>query len=138
MKKTAIIYGLLLAAFVVVLKTLEYKWLVKEISQQIYILMIALFFMALGVWLSYQLITKKQHTESKDKNLVAIKQLGLSPKELQVLEKVAAGLSNQAIANELFVSINTIKTHLKNSYAKLSVSSRINAINKLKELNIVE
>ena len=94
--------------------------------------------MALGVWLSYQLITKKQHAESKDKNLVAIKQLGLSPKELQVLEKVAAGLSNQAIANELFVSIDTITTRLKNRYAKLSVSSRINAINKLKELNIVE
>ncbi len=137
MKKTVIIYGALLAAVVVALKTLEYKWLVRDISQQVYILIIALGFMALGVWISYQLLTKKQTTQPNSQNMAAIKQLGLSPKELQVLEKVVAGLSNQAIADELFVSINTVKTHLKNGYAKLSVSSRVQAINKLKEYNII-
>ncbi len=138
MKKNVIIYGFLLAVVVVGLKTLEYKWMVRDISQPIYILVIAVGFMFLGVWVSYQLLNKKQPQKIGSPNQAAIEQLGLSPKELQVLEKVAAGLSNQAIANELFVSINTIKTHLKNSYSKLSVSSRIHAINKLKALNIVK
>ena len=138
MKKTVFIYGLLLAGVVVGLKTLEHKWMVRDISQQVYILFIALSFMALGIWLSYQLIRKNQNKNINSVNHAVIKQLGLSPKELQVLEKMATGLSNQAIANELFISINTVKTHIKNCYTKLSVSSRIQAINKAKDLRVIE
>ncbi len=138
MKKTVFIYGLLLAGVLISLKTLEYKWLLRDISQQVYLLIVALGFMALGVWLSFQLIRPKPYKQHAMPNEAAIKQLGLSEKELRVLEKMAQGLSNQDIADELFVSINTVKTHLKNGYVKLEVSSRIKAINKLKSLNIVK
>ncbi len=137
MKKTVIIYGLLLGVVLIGLKTLEYKWLIRDLSQQLYIFLIALFFMALGVWLSYQFIHKNNNNEF-EQNTQAVVALGLSARELQVLEKLAEGLSNQQIADTLFVSVNTVKTHLKNGFIKLEVNNRVQAINKLKSLNVVE
>lgn len=138
MKKTVLIYGLGLAALLLILKTLEYKWLLQDISWQLYGLLIAVFFMALGVWFSSHLWSKQSSHKPFQVNQQAIHELQLSSRELVVLEKLAAGLSNQAIADELYVSINTVKTHLKNGFNKLEVSNRLQAINKLKALNIIE
>ncbi|WP_305067289.1 response regulator transcription factor [Marinicella meishanensis] len=138
MTKTAIIYGLGLAVLLLVLKTLEYKWLLQDISWQLYGLFIAVFFTALGLWLSGHLWPKKTTQDPFQVNHQAIQSLQLSERELAVLQKLAAGLSNQAIADELFVSINTVKTHLKNGFSKLEVNNRLQAINKLKALNIIE
>jgi len=138
MKKSMVLYGLGLAALLLLLKTVEYKWLLQDISWQLYGLFIAVFFTALGVWLSSQLWSKQRDDQEFIVNQQAIDALGLSQRELAVLEKLAAGLSNQAIADELFVSINTVKTHLKNGFSKLEVNNRMQAINKLKSLNIIE
>ena len=139
MKKTVLIYGLLLAALLVVLKTLEYRWLLKDISWQLYVTAVALMFLGLGVWLARMWFQPKSHLdESTGPNTQAIKALGLSSRELQVLQKLSSGASNQEIADELYVSVNTIKTHLKNAFIKLEVSNRVQAINKLKDLNITD
>jgi DNA-binding NarL/FixJ family response regulator len=136
MKRTVWIYGLLLGVLVVALKMLEYKWLVRDLSWQASLALVALGFMALGIWFSRRFFqpTKPQPFTV---NQAAIKALGLSEKELAVLSKLAEGLSNQQIADALYVSVNTVKTHLKNAFAKLEVNSRVQAINQLKALQIV-
>lgn len=137
MKKTVLIYGLLLAVLLVVLKTLEYRWLIKDISWQLYVAAVALMFLGLGVWLARMWFKPHVAEDNAGPNTQAIKALGLSAREVQVLQKLATGASNQVIADELFVSVNTIKTHLKNAFIKLEVSNRVQAINKLKDLKII-
>ncbi|MCA0350660.1 MAG: LuxR C-terminal-related transcriptional regulator [Chloroflexi bacterium] len=61
----------------------------------------------------------------------------LSERELEVIRLLAAGFSNQAIAYQLVVTLNTIKTHLKNIYGKLAVSSRTQAIARARSLNLI-
>lgn len=138
MKKTVIIYGLLLAVLVIVLKTIEYKWLIKDISWQITLFLIALLFTAMGIWLSKYLLVNKNNSKPFIQNTTAIVQLGLSKREIEVLKKLIEGASNQDIADQLFVSVNTVKTHLKNGFMKLEVNNRVQAINKLKAMDIFE
>ncbi len=138
MKRTVIIYGMSLAFLVAVLKSIEYKWLVRDISWQLYVLFIAVFFTLLGMWFSGRLMRKNETIGPFQPNIRAINALRLSERELQVLQKLAEGLSNQDIADQLYVSVNTVKTHLKNGFSKLEVNSRLQAINKLKELSIIQ
>ena len=138
MKKTTLIYGLALAALAILLKTIEYKWMVKDITVEIYITIIAFIFCVLGIWVGNRLVEQKNNQLPFEKNNRAIKSLGLSVRELQILTELLHGHTNQKIAENLFISINTVKTHLKNSYAKLDVNNRILAIEKLKSLNIIE
>ncbi|MFC3195512.1 LuxR C-terminal-related transcriptional regulator [Marinicella sediminis] len=136
MRRTIWIYGLMLGVLVVVFKTLEYKWLIKDLSWQWSLSLVAVLFMGLGIWFS-QHLNKAKAPDRFKVNQTAIDTLGLSTRELAVLEKLTAGLSNQQIADALFVSVNTVKTHLKNAFTKLEVNSRVQAINKLKALQIV-
>ena len=138
MKKTVLIYGLLLAALLVVLKTLEYRWWLKDISWQLYVTAVALMFLGLGVWLARMWFKPSDAECNSGPNTQAIKALGLSAREIQVLQELASGASNKEIADELFVSVNTIKTHLKNAFIKLEVTNRVQAINKLKDLKITD
>ena len=55
-------------------------------------------------------------------------QVSLSSREIEVLERVAAGQSNTDVAAELFVSETTVKSHLAHIYSKLGVSSRTAAV----------
>ncbi|MBL7864664.1 MAG: response regulator transcription factor, partial [Cyclobacteriaceae bacterium] len=61
----------------------------------------------------------------------------ISKREHEVLELIARGHSNQEIADKLFVSVNTIKTHLSNLFLKLEVSRRTQAIQKAKDLRLI-
>ncbi len=136
MKKTVLLYGFILALVLIGLKTIEYKWLVRDLGQHLYVFLVAVLFMLLGIWFSYHLLTKK-HAPQADTNEAAIKALGLSNRELEILNKLAEGLTNQQIAEVSFVSINTVKTHLKNAFMKLEVNNRTEAVNKLRQLNII-
>lgn len=120
------------------MKSIEYKWLIKDISWEFYVLCIAVTFCLLGIWLGNKLVNRNQRSQPFETNHQAITSLGLSNRELQVLQEMVKGHSNQIIADRLFISINTVKTHIKNSYSKLDVSNRILAIEKLKSLNIFE
>jgi len=61
----------------------------------------------------------------------------LSKKELQTLELLVAGLANKEIAERLFVSQNTVKSHIKKIYAKLNVNNRVTAIKRANDLNLI-
>lgn len=136
MSKSVWLYGLLLGVLVVVLKMLEYKWLIRDLNWQASVALVAVLFMGIGYWVS-QHLNRTNKPLPFEVNQAAIDALGLSPRELEVLQQLAAGLSNQQIADALFVSLNTVKTHLKNSFVKLEVSSRTQAIRKLKDLHLV-
>lgn len=141
MKRTILIYGLSLAVLIFVLKFIEYRFLVRDLSLEFYIGTIAIFFTVLGVWAGLKLTKKKaiiitnpafQFDQSR------IDSLGISKREYEVLELMARGLSNQEIADKLFVSLNTIKTHSSNLFLKLEVSRRTQAVQKGKELQLIQ
>jgi two-component system, NarL family, response regulator LiaR len=141
MKRTIILYALALAALVFLLKMLEYKYLVRELKLEFYLGVIAVIFAALGVWAGLKLTRKtpvvvnSSTPFSPDENL--IRQSGISKREYEVLELMAKGLSNQEIADQLFVSLNTVKTHTSNLFIKLDVKRRTQAIQKAKGMHLI-
>lgn len=118
-------------------------------SQDIYTGAIAILFTALGVWIAVKLSKPKVETILIEKpiyisaesnfvaNTIAIEKFSLSRREIEVLELMAKGLSNKEIADELFVSLNTIKTHSSKLFEKLDVKRRTQAIEKAKKSGII-
>ncbi len=141
MKKTVLLYGTLLAVLVVCLQILEYRFFIRDLSIEVYVGLIASFFTALGIWLGLKLINKKSEPQFLSaENLVIdaakLQAYGISERELQVLQLMAQGLSNQEIANQLFVSLHTVKTHSSNLYSKLNVKRRTQAIQKARAMSL--
>lgn len=130
-------YGLAMAILVFLLEYFEYRYLVRELSVEILILIIAFVFTALGLWAGSKLVSQKPPQVDFNRNDKAIAYLQISDRELEVLEQVAKGLSNKEIAATLFVSVNTVKTHLKKLYEKLEVNRRTQAVEKARELNLI-
>ncbi|WP_395377354.1 response regulator transcription factor [Marinicella sp. W31] len=138
MRKTVLVYGLALAVLTLFLKTIEYKLLLRDWRQEIYIAIIAVLFVVLGLWLGLSLgRSRPDRKDSFEANQKAIEYLDLRPRELEILEAIAAGHSNQQIADRLFISINTVKTHLKNLYQKLDAERRTQALQKARELQLI-
>jgi NarL family two-component system response regulator LiaR len=139
MKRTVIIYGFSLAALVFVLKYLEYRLIVRDLSIEFYVGLVALFFVTLGIWVGLKLTRKKVVLIGPEFTLnePALQRLGISKRELEVLELMARGLSNQEIADKLFVSLNTVKTHTSNLFVKLDVTRRTQAVRRGKELRLI-
>jgi two-component system, NarL family, response regulator LiaR len=142
MWKTILLYAFLLAGLTAALKLLEYRYLIRDLSLEFYLGIIALAFTAIGVWAGLKLTRKKMlvMAQPSDKftiNENNLKQLGISKREQEVLELIAKGLSNQEIADKLFVSQNTVKTHLSNLFLKLEAKRRTQAIQKAKELSLI-
>ena len=137
MIKTVIIYGIILALLVFALKYVEYRYMVRNLPLEILISLISIIFVALGWWLAQKLMIPTPASPGFEKNEKAANYLGLSERELEVLELVASGLSNKEIAGKLFVSVNTVKTHLKNVYEKLEVNRRTQAVEKAKSLKLI-
>ena len=141
MRRTIIIYGVAMAALIGVLKAVEYKYFVRDIPLEFYIGLVAVMFTGLGIWAGLQLTRPKvievevQGPFERDDQ--AVKKLGISKREFEVLELIAAGLSNQDIADRLFVSTSTVKTHVSNVLAKLDASRRTEAIARAKEMRII-
>ena len=145
--KRIIFYGLVLAALVFLLKFLQWKFIILDNALEIYIGLIALLFTVLGVWLAHQLIKPKiekvvveKHIliqSDEDIQLLPDVDHSLSPRELEVLQLLANGHSNGDIAEELFVSLSTVKSHVSNIYSKLEVKRRTQAIQKGKKLGLV-
>lgn len=137
MTKPILIYSIGIACAAFALQWLEYKYAVRMFSTEFYFVIIALIFTALGIWVGNRL-TARNRPRPFQKNQRAIDYLGLSPSEQKVLALLAKGLSNAEIAGRIHVSINTVKSHLGNLYAKLEVSRRTQAVHKARSLKIVE
>ena len=147
--KQTILYGISLGLLLFLLKWLELRFLVIDHAFEIYAGAIAIIFTSLGIWLALKLSRPKVETVVVEKqvfvtppadfspNTVAISELELSRRELQVLELMAKGHSNEEIAREIFVSLSTVKTHNQNLFFKLDVKRRTQAVEKARRLQII-
>lgn len=133
---TVILYALLLALAAFALEWLQYQYFLKTYPVEIYIVLIASGFAALGVWVGAKL-TKSNHPGPFERNKAAIETLGISKRELEVLECMASGQSNKEMARALNISPNTIKTHVAHVFEKLDVDRRVLAIEKAKSLQLI-
>jgi two-component system, NarL family, response regulator LiaR len=147
--KATIIYSIALAFLLFLLKWLELRFIIFSHSFEIYIGFIALIFTALGIWLALKLSKPKIETVVVEKevyvtsdqefvpNKTLIAELEISKRELEILNLMAKGLSNDEIAATIFVSLSTVKTHNQNLFLKLDVKRRTQAIEKAKRLCII-
>ena len=139
MRRTIIIYGLAMAALLALLKLVEYKYLVRDIPLEFYIGVVAVMFTGLGIWAGLRLTRPKviERPAPFELDEAAVRRLGVSKREHEVLGLIAAGLSNQDIADKLFVSTSTVKTHVSNILAKLDANRRTEAVARAKKLRII-
>ena len=147
MKKHILIYGLCGGVLIVLLKLIEYRFLVIEHSIEIYGGLVALLFAVLGIWLGLKLTKTKETVVVKEVlipaqqsfalNETRLRELGITRRELEILELIAGGLSNREIAAKLFVSENTVKTHSSRLFDKLSAKRRTQAVQLGKELGLI-
>ena len=136
MVKAGAAYAGSLAFGAFVLQWLEYKYVTRAFATEIYVVLIAIGFTGLGVWAGYRL-TPKTAARPFERNEAARKALGLTDREFEVLERLAAGDANKEIARTLDVSPNTIKTHIASLFQKLEVERRTQAIQKARELRLI-
>ena len=147
--KAIILYSVSLAFLLFLLKWLELRFIIYRHSFEIYIGAIALLFTALGIWLALKLSKPKVETvviekevylsrrENFTPNTSLISQFELSKRELEILSLMAEGHSNEEIAEKIFVSLSTVKTHNQNIFAKLDVKRRTQAVDKAKRLSLI-
>jgi NarL family two-component system response regulator LiaR len=150
-KKQTLIYGLLYGLggglLIVLLKLVEYRFLIAEHSVEIYGGLIALVFAVLGIWLGLKLTRKKEVIVLKEiavpaaqtftLNEARLHDLGVTKRELEILELIAKGLSNKEIAESLFVSENTVKTHSSRLFDKIGARRRTQAVQMGKEMGLI-
>jgi len=140
--RDVLLYGLCGGVLIAALKLTEYRFLVLERSVEIYAALVAALFAGLGVWLG-QTLTRKRSAVIKEtiiKEVPApatglfvadqtrVRELGITPRELEILGLIAGGLSNREIAARLFVSENTVKTHSSRLFEKLGAKRRTQAV----------
>jgi ATP/maltotriose-dependent transcriptional regulator MalT len=147
MRRYVLLYGLLGGILIAALRLIEYRWLVVEHSVEIYGGLVAAVFASLGIWLGLRLT---RHTETivvrevmveapatfvRDES--KLQSLGITPRELEILQLIAEGLSNKEIAERVFVSENTVKTHSSRVFDKLGARRRTQAVQLGKELRLI-
>ncbi len=139
MRKTILIYAIALAALTGILKFIEYRFFVRDLSLEFYLGVVAILFAGLGVWAGLRLTRRKVVIANPDFKLnePELQRLGISKREYEVLELIAQGLSNQEIADKLFVSLNTVKTHSSNLFMKLDARRRTQAVRRAKEFGLL-
>lgn len=135
-KRSIFLYALALAAVAFALQWIEYQYLTKAFTMEIYIFLIGVGFTALGLWLG-RALTRPASVPEFALNEAALKTLGITKREHAVLEQMAEGQSNKEIAERLHVSPNTVKTHVSKLYEKLDVNQRVQAVQKAKDLKLI-
>jgi two-component system, NarL family, response regulator LiaR len=153
MKRQVLIYGLVGGVLIALLKWMEYRYMVVEHSVEIYGGLIAAMFAILGIWLGLKLTKKKTVVKEK----IVVKEvpvlvpasqafvlnekkredLSITRRELEILELIAQGMSNREIAEKLFVSENTVKTHSSRVFDKLGAKRRTQAVQLGKEFGLL-
>lgn len=145
----AALFGLVGGALITGLKLIEYRWLVLSHSFEIYAALVAAVFAALGIWLGLKVARRRVEVREVEikvevaapdafvRDQAQVESLGLTPRELEVLEQMAAGHSNREIAERLFLSENTIKTHSSRVLDKLGAKRRTQAVHQGKALRLI-
>ena len=146
--RSILIYGASLAVLLLMMKWLEWRFVVIGHAFELYAGAVAVLFTGLGIWLANKLTQPKTNTIILEKEVIIattkfvlneaeIVRLGLTKREMEVLQSMADGLSNQQIADRLFLSLNTIKTHSSKVFEKLEVQRRTQAVEKARNLSII-
>jgi NarL family two-component system response regulator LiaR len=145
--KRVILYGLAGGVLLALLKVLEYQYVVRAYPGEIYGGLVAAIFSALGIYLGLQWSRSRQVTVIKEVRVpeggpfvldaLKLKELGITPREFEILGLIAEGLSNREIGERLFVSENTVKTHSSRLFDKLGVNRRVQAVVKGRELGLI-
>jgi DNA-binding NarL/FixJ family response regulator len=137
MLKKILVYGILLAISTLILNSLEYLFWLRLHIVEIYIGLVALIFLVLGIYFGQKPNKKTSISTGFTPQINTENNLGISKRELEVLILVNQGLTNQQIADSLFVSNNTIKTHTAHLFEKLQVSNRTQALAKAREIGLI-
>jgi len=147
MFRHALIFGIVGGVIIVTLQVSQYRLLVMEHSFELYAALVAAIFSAFGIWLGIRLNTRSRHAVSNQAQTLNVRQftpnlkkreeLSITPRELEILEWVAAGLSNREIALRLHVSENTVKTHCSRAFDKLGAKRRTQAVQLGKEFGLI-
>lgn len=151
MWKRILLYGVLMAVLVIALQLLEYKFVILDHSMELYGLSLAVLFTITGIWAGKKLTGKREVVVEKmiyvpqatsatgdfKLNEPGLEKLGISKREYEILELMGQGMSNQEIADKLFISLNTVKTHTSNLFMKLDVNRRALAVKKAKEIGLI-
>ena len=147
MRKHVLLYGLLGGLLIAGLKLIEYRWLVVQYSVEIYGALVAAVFASLGIWLGLRLTRHKETVVVREilvpapdkfvRDQSKLESLGITPRELEILQLIAEGLSNKEIAERVYVSENTVKTHSSSVFSKLGARRRTQAVQLGKELRLI-
>ena len=136
MSQVVILYAVALAAGAALLEWLQFRYVTRVFSTETYIALLATGFVALGIWVGRRLTPQPRAAEFA-RNEAAIRSLGLTPRECEILGLLATGQSNKEMARALAISPNTVKTHIANVFAKLQVERRVQAIEKARWLTLI-
>jgi DNA-binding NarL/FixJ family response regulator len=138
-----LLYGLILGLLLVFMQFIQYRLVFMQHSESVYTGLAAVVCCIAGIWGGHKIASKWNGKQEQPARLApapdekVLADLNITPRELEVLQLIAEGLSNQEIANRLFLSLNTVKTHTSNVFAKLDVQRRTQAIQKAKELGVL-
>lgn len=141
MRNSIWIFGAALGLAALILKGIEIYYTVNLLPTGIYIGIIAVLLAGLGFWVGKKLISASSQKADQRPfkiNEQAAESLGLSMRELDVLDQLGKGHSDQEIADKLFISVNTVKKHLSSIYKKLNVSRRSMAAKKARSLKLIQ
>jgi len=149
MKRHILILGTVGGILIAVLRYTEYEFVVIQNSFEIYAAIVAIIFVAFGIWLGIKLTKSREKTILREVlvptepaanftlNQPQLDALGITPRELEILTLIAQGLSNREIATRLFVSENTVKTHCSRAFDKLGARRRTQAVQLGKQLGLL-
>ena len=142
MRKHVLLFGLVGGALIAALQLAEYRYLIVQHSFEIYALIIAAVFAGTGIWLGTTIGRRREvvreiavHVEvpvpasaafARDEKKRAA--LGVTEREMEILVLIAEGLSTREMAQRLYVSENTVKTHASRVFAKLGARRRTQAV----------
>jgi len=143
-----LLYGISVAVLFLLLRFLEFRFLIISHRFELYVGGIAIVFTLVGIafakkWsnpkIKIQTIVVQNDSATPDflPNHQEIAERKISNREIEVLQLIAEGKSNKEIADALFVSLNTIKTHSSNIFEKLEAKRRTQAVEKAKKLRII-
>lgn len=148
LKRHVLTYGLVGGAMIVLLQVSQYQFLVVEHSAEMYAALVAVAFAAFGIWLGLRITARREKVVVKEVPVVVPatvfevdeakrEELGITPRELEILGLIAEGLSNREIAERIFVSENTVKTHSSRLFDKLGAKRRTQAVQFGKEWKLL-
>ena len=161
-KRHVLIFGIVGGILIALMQWTEHRFVVIEHSIEIYGGLVAAIFAGVGIWLGMRITRRKERVVVREVPVIKEvlvptaaragmpaprgpfvpdgsrrEELGITPRELDILELIAQGLSNREIAEKLFVSENTVKTHSSRVFDKLGAKRRTQAVQLGKQFGLL-